>query len=156
MSGNGPVGAVMAKGQATSLLLVVSALLGTTIILTDRNLWQYQPSHAYGLIAFIIIDLGAAGLVLAKGSRRTIVVAGAWGGLQALIMMSDIITGPTSINLPPDQFAIYLFGLGYYDNMHIAFLFPLLFVVNIIVLLSALLGRRQATEHLSFGASQIK
>jgi hypothetical protein len=92
---------------------------------------------------------------LAKGSRRTILLAGAWGGVQALIMLSDIMTGPTSLSLPPDQFAIYLFGLGYYDSNHIAFLFPLLFVVNIIVPVSALFGRRQSLDHLSFGASEL-
>jgi len=100
---------------------------------TDYNLWTYEPAHAYALIGFVAIDVVAVALVAWKGTRNVIRLASAWGGLFALIMVSDIFSGGANVfGLSPEQFAIYLFGLGYYDSAHIAFLFPALFVVNIL------------------------
>ncbi|MDA4135144.1 MAG: hypothetical protein OK441_06210 [Thaumarchaeota archaeon] len=39
-------------------VLLVSALIGIYILLTDSILWQDAPTHADGLIAFVILDLG--------------------------------------------------------------------------------------------------
>jgi len=126
------------SGVATSVLLVASALLGIAILSTDYNLWTYEPAHAYGLIAFVAIDLVAIGLVSWRGTRNVLRLAGAWGAIFALIMVSDIFSGgANAFGLSPEQFAIYLFGLGYYDSAHIALLFPALFVVNI---LAAIVG----------------
>ena len=105
---------------------------------TDYNLWTYEPVHAYGLIVFVLIDVVAIGLVAWKGTPNLIRLAGAWGAVFALIMVSDIFSGGANVfGLSPEEFAIYLFGLGYYDSAHIAFLFPALFVVNI---LAAIVG----------------
>src|SRR5271157_4779698 len=124
----------MRTGLLTSVLLVLSTLLGLAILGTDHNLWSLEPSHAYGLIGFVAVDVIAIALVMWKGSRMTLLLGGIWGALFALIMVSDIYSGgATAFSTTPDQFAIYLFGLGYYDTYHIAFLFPALFVVNILV-----------------------
>jgi hypothetical protein len=128
----------MRKGLATSALLGVSALLGLAMLGTDHNLWSYEPSHAYGLIAFVAIDVVGIILILWKGSRTMLRLGGAWGALFALIMVSDIFSGgAAAFGLDSSQFAVYLFGLGNYDNQHIAFLFPALFAVNI---LAAIVG----------------
>lgn len=44
-------------------MLLVSAAIGTYILLTDSYLWSAAPSHADGLIVFVVLDLGlVAGL----------------------------------------------------------------------------------------------
>lgn len=127
----------------TSVLLAISALLGIAILATDHNLWNYEPTHAYGLVVFVIIDIVAIGLAMLRSSRNILRLAGAWGFLFALIMVSDIYSGgATAIGLTPDQFASYLFGLSYYDNQHIAFLFPSLFVVDILAGIAGLFESR--------------
>jgi hypothetical protein len=135
----------MRTGLLTSVLLVLSALLGLAILGTDHNLWSLEPSHAYGLIGFVAIDVIAMALVMWKGSRMALLLGGIWGALFALIMVSDIYSGgATAFSTTTDQFAIYLFGLGYYDAYHIAFLFPALFVVNILVAIVGFWESRRA------------
>ena len=134
------------KGKVTVLLLLVSALLGAAILATDQNIWQYQPSHAYSLAAFIVVDVLLAGMVLMRGTRSALRVAGLWGLLQALIMVGDIFWPSPfgSFAVSQTDFAKYLFGLGLYDSKHIAYLFPALFVVEILVLIVAFWERRKA------------
>jgi hypothetical protein len=133
----------MRKGLATSALLGLSAVLGLAILGTDHNLWSFEPSHAYGLIAFVIIDLVGIALILWKGSRNMLRLGGAWGAVFTLIMVSDIFSGGASaFGLDSNEFAVYLFGLGYYDSQHIAFLFPALFVVNIFAAIVGFLESR--------------
>lgn len=136
------------KGKITAVLLLLSALLGLAILGTDQNLWQYQPLHAYGLAAFVVIDLLVAGMVVMRGSKSALRIAGIWGLLQALVMVSDIFTaspfGP-SIPISMTDFANYLFGLGSYDSHHIPYLFPSLFVVNLLVLIVGMMEARRAS-----------
>jgi hypothetical protein len=133
------------KGKVTALVLLVSAILGAAILATDQNLSQYQPSHEYALAVFVVIDLALAGMVLMKGTRSILRISGLWGMLQALIMVGDIFWPSPfgSFAISQTDFARYLFGLGFYDSKHIAYLFPALFVVEILVLVVALWeGRR--------------
>ena len=135
----------MRKGLVTSGLMAVSALLGLAILSTDHNLWTYEPSHAYGLIAFVIIDVVGIGLVLWKGSRMVLMLGGAWGAIFALLQVSDIYSGgAASIGLTPDQFAAYLFALAYPDSNHIAVLSPALLVVNILVAVVGFMESRRS------------
>jgi len=50
-------------------LLVAIGLLGVLVLAFDRILWETAPVHAYGLIAFLIIDFGAGALVFARPSK---------------------------------------------------------------------------------------
>ena len=125
------------------VLLVLSALLGLAIAGTDSNLWTYEPTHAYGLIAFVIVDLVAIGLLMMRGGKNIYRLVALWGILQALVMLSDIATGPSSFGMTQQNFAIYLLGLGFYDSHHIAFLFPALLAVNIVLAIWAFLGSRK-------------
>jgi len=45
----------------SALVLLVSAAIGGYILATDSILWQDAPTHAYGLIAFVVIDLALIG-----------------------------------------------------------------------------------------------
>jgi hypothetical protein len=134
------------KGKFTALLLFVSAILGVAILATDQNLWQYQPSHAYSLAGFVVIDVLLAGMVLMRGTRSSLKISGLWGLLQAVIMVGDIFWPSPfgSFQVSQTDFARYLFGLGLYDSKHIAYLFPALFVVEILVLVVALWEGRKA------------
>jgi hypothetical protein len=134
------------KGKLTAVLLLATAILGVAILATDQNVWQYQPSHAYGLAAFVIIDLLLAGMVLMRGTRSVLRISGLWGLLQALIMVGDIFWPSPfgSFEVSQTDFARYLFGLGLYDSKHIAYLFPALFVLEILVLIVAFWEMRKA------------
>ncbi|MDA4126776.1 MAG: hypothetical protein OK452_06210 [Thaumarchaeota archaeon] len=134
------------KGKFTAVLLLATAILGVAILATDQNVWQYQPSHAYGLAAFVVIDLLLAGVVLMRGTRSSLRISGIWGLLQALIMVGDIFWPSPFGSFPVSQtdFAKYLFGLGLYDSKHIAYLFPTLFVLEILVLVVAFWEMRKA------------
>ncbi|HEY6283871.1 MAG TPA: hypothetical protein VIW22_08110, partial [Nitrososphaerales archaeon] len=63
-----------------------------------------------------------------------------------LIMVGDIFWPSPfgSFEVSQTDFAKYLFGLGLYDSKHIAYLFPALFVVEILVLVVALWEGRKA------------
>jgi hypothetical protein len=50
--------------DSLTLSLVVSALVGTQILVSDKWLWSAAPSHAYGLIGFVVIDLTLAVVAL--------------------------------------------------------------------------------------------
>ena len=128
----------------TAALLAISALLGLAMLATDRNLWTYAPTHAYGLIGFVLVDLAALALVALRGRKMVFGLAAVWGALQALIMLSDIATGAQSFGMAPADFARYLFGLGFYDSNHIAFLFPALFAVNVILAFVAFFASRKS------------
>ena len=135
------------RGKFTVLFLLISALLGIAILATDQNLSQYQPTHVYGLIAFVIVDIVLAGLVLVRGTRSFLQISGIWGLLQALIMLSDIFwPSPfgSAFAISQADFARYLFGLAFYDTKHIAYLFPSLFVVLILVLVVGMWESRGA------------
>jgi hypothetical protein len=134
------------KGKVTTLFLLVSALLGVAILATDQNLWSSQPAHAYALGGFAVIEVLLAGFVLMKGTKSALRIASIWGLLQGLIMVGDIFTPNPFGSFPISQtdFARYLFGLAFYDNKHIAYLFPSLFVVQILVLVLGMWEARGA------------
>jgi hypothetical protein len=72
--------------------LVLSALLGSYILATDSYLWTEAASHAYGLIAFVAIDLvAAAGIyVLPRVTRIVVLLLPA---VQLAAMAGDLYTG---------------------------------------------------------------
>jgi hypothetical protein len=72
--------------------LVLSALLGSYILATDSYLWAEAPLHAYGLVAFVAIDLAAVSgiYVLPRVAR---VVALLLPAVQLAAMAGDLYTG---------------------------------------------------------------
>ena len=84
-------------------------LLGILILVLDQILWSTAPSHAYGLIVFVIVDFAAAGFVLGRPSRMALTIAAAWSSLRILIQLGDVFLGPT-LGIGYADFANYLFN----------------------------------------------
>jgi hypothetical protein len=89
-----------------STALTASALVGTQILSTDYWLWSAAPTHAYGLVAFVVLD---AGLILGvwRGARLTVFGALLTATIQLVAMLGDIMSGqPTGT--PAAAFRNYL------------------------------------------------
>jgi hypothetical protein len=111
-----------------SLALVASCLLGVQILLNDRWLWSVAPSHAYGLIGFVTIDLLLAvavlrmgsiaimGTVLASviefGAMLTDLVAGQPEGVQSVAFRAYLASDMSFIVLLVIQVAILSVAVG--------------------------------------------
>ena len=91
-----------------SLTLGLSALVGFQILISDNWLWSVAPSHALGLIGFVVIDIGLAAVVL---TRTTL---GAMGGsiisiTQFGAMIADSTVGQP-MGVPAAAFRNHLLG----------------------------------------------
>ena len=91
---------------ALSGTLLVSAATGAGIVLTDQYLWSTAPSHAYGLIAFIAIDIALAALLWMKTRLGSVLSIGL-ATIQALAMLSDVLTYSTP-GVTQEAFRSYL------------------------------------------------
>jgi len=86
--------------------LLGSAGLGIMIALGDKYLWYAAPSHAYGLVAFVALDLGLAIALWWRpwlGSLLSITVA----TVQAAAMLGDVLTYSAPY-VPQQAFRSYL------------------------------------------------
>ena len=98
-----------------SLALAASALTGMQILLTDNWLWLAAPSHAYGLIAFVIVDILLTIAVVEK-VRASILAAALASIVQIGAMLGDLFTGqPTGI--PSAAFRAYLINDASYSAL---------------------------------------
>jgi hypothetical protein len=89
-----------------SVGLLASGLLGVEILTNDRWLWSAAPSHAYGLIAFVAIDLVVALTLFIRISVAT-VGAGLIATAQLGAMLVDTTIGqPQGVAM--NAFAAYL------------------------------------------------
>lgn len=77
-----------------SATFIASALTGTLIALTDQYLWLAAPSHAYGLIAFVLLNLGLAAVIWRKKWLASLLSVGL-ATIQAIAMLADILTYST-------------------------------------------------------------
>ena len=89
-----------------SASLLVSAAIGLTIVLTDAYLWSAAPTHALGLIGFIMIDAALA-IFLWKGFSLASLLSIALSVIQAIAMLADILTYSTP-DVPQQSFRTYL------------------------------------------------
>jgi hypothetical protein len=89
-----------------SAALATSALAGIEILLTDYWLWSAAPTHAYGLIAFVALDVA---LILGtwRAVRRAFFGALLIATIQLGSMLGDIITGQPA-GTPAAAFRSYL------------------------------------------------
>ena len=113
-----------------SLALVASGLVGTQILLSDKWLWSAAPSHAFGLIGFVLIDL-----ILVVATLRRIGLAALGAAMLATVqfgaMLSDLIAGQPE-GVPSVAFRNYLLS----DTAYLGLLFIQIAIV--IVAASAL------------------
>ncbi len=92
--------------EILSLVLGLSALVGFQILVSDKWLWSAAPSHAYGLIGFVLIDIVLAAVVL---TRKALASVGA--SLVSIIQAGAMIADSTSghpIGVPATAFQAYL------------------------------------------------
>lgn len=115
------------------IALLASALIGIEIVLTDTDLWEAVPSHAYGLIGFVIVDFIIAGLLFVK---RGVAFRFAmfWSIIQFALMLGDIATAQASGFNSYVEFMNYLFSLWNFD---------LLLILQPIIALLGFKGYRQ-------------
>jgi len=89
-----------------SVALGASALVGIQIMATDFWLWSAAPTHAYGLIAFVALDLALI-LGVWRATRPAIFGALLTATFQLVAMLGDIIGGQPA-GLPAAVFRNYL------------------------------------------------
>jgi hypothetical protein len=89
-----------------SAALGASALVGIQILATDYWLWTAAPTHAYGLLAFVGLDLA---VMFAVWRLTRVAVFGALltATFQLVAMLGDIIGGQPA-GLPAAVFRNYL------------------------------------------------
>lgn len=104
--------------------LFLSAELGENILSSDAFLWTAAPTHAYGLMAFVCVDLvliaalwygmryaGTSTIVRYAGTL-TIVLA----SVQFLAMVGDLAGLQPPLGMTPSAFRSYLLS----DNLYVA------------------------------------
>ena len=110
-----------------SLALVASGLVGTQILLSDKWLWSAAPSHAFGLVGFVLIDL-----VLVAATLRRIGIAALGATLLASVqfgaMLSDLVAGQPE-GVPSVAFRNYLLS----DAAYLGLLFIQVAIVIVAV-----------------------
>lgn len=75
-----------------AVVLLISAAIGAYILATDSYLWSVAPTHAYGLVAFTVVDLVLI-LGLWVKPRIAIIVAVLLGLVQLAAMSGDVFFG---------------------------------------------------------------
>jgi hypothetical protein len=112
-----------------SAILTGSAVVGAVILKTDGYLWAAAPAHAYGLVAFVVLDLGLAVFVWSK-IRLAMLGTAILGTVQLAAMVGDILTGQPP-GLPWNLWEQYLLGDEY---------FVALLVIQIVVVSAGIVG----------------
>lgn len=98
-----------------SLGLVTSALLGILILTTDQWLRTAAPSHAYGLIGFVIVDILLTIAVL-ENLRLGTSAAAIASLVQVTLMMGDLFLGQPE-GIPSSSFRSYLINDPSYTGL---------------------------------------
>src|SRR5437763_12955311 len=95
-----------------SLTLSISGLVGIQILIDDKWLWAAAPSHAYGLIGFVSIDMILVVVALVRVGLAT-VSAALMGVAQFAAMLADVVVGQPE-GFPSIAFRNYLLGHAAY------------------------------------------
>jgi hypothetical protein len=94
--------------KAVGILIALTGFLGIVILGTDRILWEsLSGRHAYGLIAFVVIDFAVAAYVAAKAGKMAFTVAAAWSAFRVVAQLANVYSA-AEIGLTYAQFANYL------------------------------------------------
>jgi len=89
------------------LAFFVSAFFGIYLLATDKSLWLQAVSHAYGLVAICVIDIGL-GIGNLISDRRIIITSLGWAALTFILQVVDIASS-SQYHLAIPAFAAYLF-----------------------------------------------
>jgi len=117
-----------------STALYTSSILGIQILLMDKWLWDAAPTHAYGLIIFVIVDsfllaamwkgivlatIGAALAATAQLSAMLVDVAtGQPSGISASIFKTYLLSNTAFISLLTTQGVILVLALATLTRLH--------------------------------------
>jgi hypothetical protein len=101
------------QGAALLALLAISAGLGGAILAVDRVLWNYGRSHAYGLVAFVVVDVLLIGLLFAR-PRSMLLGTAVWAVVQFIILLGNVVVGAQLgvEAFTQEEFTQYLLGLS--------------------------------------------
>jgi hypothetical protein len=91
-----------------SLALLISGAIGTKILASDEFLWTAAPTHAEGLVAFVVLDVVLAFMVL-RVLKLTETGAAVLSLIQFVAMATDL-TIYTPAGVPAQIFRSYLQG----------------------------------------------
>ena len=106
----GPALQTSTSRKVAGVLVALTGFLGIVILGTDRILWEsLSGRHAYGLIAFVVIDFAVAPYITAKAGKMAFTAAAAWSALRVVAQLANIYSA-TEIGLTYAQFANYLFN----------------------------------------------
>jgi len=108
-----------------SLTLAISGLLGIQILIDDKWLWAAAPSHAYGLIGFVSIDMILLATALIRINLAT-VSAGLMAAAQFAAMLADVVVGQPE-GVPSIAFRNYLLG----DTAYLGLLFIQIAILSV-------------------------
>lgn len=92
--------------DSLSLALFGSGFLGTQILANDKWLWSIAPSHAYGLMGFVAIDI-ALSVALLLRVRLATGAAAVMAVVQLGSMLADAAVGQPE-GVPSLAFRSYL------------------------------------------------
>ncbi len=117
-----------------STALYTSSILGIQILLMDKWLWDAAPTHAYGLVIFVIVDsvllatmwkgivLATIGAALAATAQLAAmlsdVAAGQPSGISASIFMTYLLSNTAFISLLTTQGVILVLALATLTRLH--------------------------------------
>lgn len=126
-------------------LLLVTVVISAYILAVDNILWTYNPSHAYGLVLFMVVDLLLIGIVLRR-PRLASYLTMVWGGLQFVVMIGDAATG---LGLGADMgysFRYLFLGEGNPSGLATSLLLVVYVVIGLISLFEVVTLRRAASR----------
>src|SRR5437667_12326508 len=98
-----------------SAALGTSALVGIQILATDYWLWSAAPTHAYGLMAFVALDLALI-LGVWRVTRLAMIGPLLAATFQFVAMIGDLIGGEPA-GLPAAVFRNYLLAYTAYVGL---------------------------------------
>jgi len=117
-----------------STALYTSSILGIQILLMDKWLWDAAPTHAYGLIIFVIVDsfllaamwkgivLATIGAALAATAQLSAMLAdvttGQPSGISASIFKTYLLSNTAFISLLTTQGVILVLALAALTRLH--------------------------------------
>ena len=117
-----------------STALYTSSILGIQILLMDKWLWDAAPTHAYGLVIFVIVDsvllatmwkgivLATIGAALAATAQLSAMLAdvttGQPSGISASIFKTYLLSNTAFISLLTTQGVILVLALAALTRLH--------------------------------------
>ena len=108
-----------------ALTLASSGLVGIQILIDDKWLWAAAPSHAYGLIGFVSIDMILVVAALMRVGLST-VSAALMAAAQFAAMLADVVVGQPE-GVPSIAFRNYLLG----DTAYLGLLFIQIAILSV-------------------------